>query len=80
MAQASCSSGVFASLSGSHFYTLPALPLWFLWSLPSGVILLLPGVVVLPQLANKHHTAARSLPPSGMGERIRRVKVRKLTG
>jgi len=36
--------------------------------------------MVCCQLATKYHTASRSLPPSGMGERVERVKVRKLVG
>jgi len=38
------------------------------------------AVMIYPQLATKYHRAALSLTPSGIGERIRRVKVRKLVG
>lgn len=36
------------------------------------------SVMVLPQMATKQHAAIRSLPPGGIGDRIR--KVRKLIG
>ena len=37
-------------------------------------------LLVYPQPTTKHHPATCSLPLSGMGERIRRVKVRKFMG
>jgi len=44
------------------------------------MVTLFRSVVVYPQPATKTHTAARTLPRSGKGERFGRVKVRKLTG
>lgn len=37
-------------------------------------------VVVETCVATEHHSAARSLPIDGVGERVQRLKVRKLRG